>query len=168
MKPVTESWLRAAEDDLRVIERIVSDPHLTHMVAFHSQQCIEKSLKAIVEEYEIGTFRIHNLETLFELISHRVKLDMDPVLVQMLDKLYIDARYPSDLGLLPDGLPSVQYAEHCCLPGSDGLALGHSPPAPRLLSSPLASRLPSSPFAFRLVLSPLAWFHPIDMSQRIR
>jgi HEPN domain-containing protein len=26
---------------------------LTHMVAFHSQQCIEKSLKAVMEEYGI-------------------------------------------------------------------------------------------------------------------
>jgi HEPN domain-containing protein len=58
MKPVTESWLRAAEDDLRVIERIVSDPRLTHRVAFHSQQCIEKSLKAVIEEYEIGVMLV--------------------------------------------------------------------------------------------------------------
>jgi len=42
MKKVTEEWLTAAEDDLYVIEKIISDDRLTNMVAFHSQQCIEK------------------------------------------------------------------------------------------------------------------------------
>jgi hypothetical protein len=51
------------------------------MVDFHSQQCIEKSLKAIIEEYEIGPFRILSLETLLEVIRHKAKLDMDPVLI---------------------------------------------------------------------------------------
>ncbi|RJQ64993.1 MAG: nucleotidyltransferase domain-containing protein [Desulfobacteraceae bacterium] len=35
---LTEEWLKAADDDLRVIEKIGSDEFLTHMVAFHSQQ----------------------------------------------------------------------------------------------------------------------------------
>jgi HEPN domain-containing protein len=60
MKETSEQWLHAAEDDLRVVARIASDEYLAHMVAFHSQQCIEKSLKAIIEEYELGHIRIHN------------------------------------------------------------------------------------------------------------
>jgi HEPN domain-containing protein len=110
MKEVTEEWLKAAADDLRVIDKIASDEYLTHMVAFHSQQCIEKSLKAVIEEYEIGSVRIHNLERLFEIVSEHQKLDIDPVLVAMLDKLYIDARYPGDLGLLPTGKPTLGHA----------------------------------------------------------
>jgi HEPN domain-containing protein len=58
MKKISEEWLKAAKDDLNVIERILDDEHLTHMVAFHSQQCIEKSLKAIIEEYEMGHMKI--------------------------------------------------------------------------------------------------------------
>jgi len=57
MKEVTEKWLRAAADDLRVIDKISSDEYLTHMVAFHSQQCIEKSLKVVMEEFEIGSVK---------------------------------------------------------------------------------------------------------------
>ena len=34
MKETSEQWLRAAEDDLRVVARIASDEHLTHMVAY--------------------------------------------------------------------------------------------------------------------------------------
>lgn len=66
MKTTSEQWLAAAEDDLRVIARIAADPRLTHMVAFHCQQCIEKTLKAVIEEYAMGHVRIHNLIRLFQ------------------------------------------------------------------------------------------------------
>jgi hypothetical protein len=39
MKKISEEWLKAARDDLYVVEKIISDEGLTHMVAFHSQQC---------------------------------------------------------------------------------------------------------------------------------
>ena len=110
MKKVTEEWLHSANDDLLVIEKIASDEHLTHMIAFHAQQCIEKSCKAVIEEYEIGTVRIHNLERLFEIITDYLTIDADSALIQMLDKLYVESRYPGDLGLLPNGKPSVARA----------------------------------------------------------
>lgn len=111
MKKVSEEWLKAARDDLGVMEKISSDEHLTHMVAFHAQQCIEKTLKAVVEEYAITALKIHNLERLFDLVRPMVKIDVDPILVEMLDKLYIDARYPGDLGLLPDGKPTMERSD---------------------------------------------------------
>lgn len=111
MKKISEEWLRAAKDDLRVIEKISQDEHLTNMVAFHSQQCIEKSLKAIIEEFDLGSIRIHNLERLFEIVRNHIEIDVDIVLIEKLDKLYIDARYPGDLGLLPDGKPTIEDAE---------------------------------------------------------
>jgi HEPN domain-containing protein len=106
MKETSEQWLHAAEDDLRVVARIASDEYLAHVVAFPSQQCIEKSRKAIIEEYELGHIRIHNLSRLFEIVRPKVTFDVDVVLVETLDKLYIDARYPGELGLLPNGKPT--------------------------------------------------------------
>ena len=111
MKETSEQWLHAAEDDLRVVARIASDEYLAHVVAFHSQQCIEKSLKAIIEEYELGHIRIHNLGRLFEIVRPKVTFDVDVVLVETLDKLYIDARYPGELGLLPNGKPTREDAQ---------------------------------------------------------
>ena len=111
MKRISEEWLKAAKDDLIVIEKIIDDEHLTHMVAFHSQQCIEKSLKAIIEEYEMGHMRIHNLERLFEIVKPHLSFDIDIVQIENLDKLYVDARYPADLGLLPYGKPSTEDAK---------------------------------------------------------
>ncbi len=61
MKKISEEWLKAAKDNLRVIEKIISDEGLTHMVFFHSQQCIEKSRKVIINKnggrsYEVVLF----------------------------------------------------------------------------------------------------------------
>jgi len=57
MKLITEEWLDRAKEDLDVAAEIIAREHLTNMVAFHSQQAVEKTLKGIVEEFEIG---IHN------------------------------------------------------------------------------------------------------------
>ena len=81
------------------------------MVAFHSQQCIEKLLKALIEEYELGHIRIHNLGRLFEVVRPKATLAADVVLIEKMDKLYIDARYPGELGLLPNGKPTRTDAQ---------------------------------------------------------
>ena len=49
MEKLAGEWLKAAKDDIDVIEKIIDDEHLSHVVAFHSQQCVEKTFKAIFE-----------------------------------------------------------------------------------------------------------------------
>lgn len=80
------------------------------MVTFNSQQVVEKSLKAIVEEFEIGFVKIHNLERLMGIVKQRLDLNVDLNLIKRLDEVYISMRYPSDLGLLPSGKPTIQDA----------------------------------------------------------
>ena len=65
MKQLTREWLKTALDDLAAIERLLGDPALTNIVAFHSQQAIEKTLKAIFEEKKIAFIKTHNLQSLF-------------------------------------------------------------------------------------------------------
>lgn len=108
MKQITKEWMSAAKDDLNVIEKIIDDEHLSHIVAFHSQQCIEKVFKAIIEEYEIGLIRTHKLLRLYELVKDHITMEIDLVLLEKLDKLYVDSRYPGNLGLLPNGKPSLK------------------------------------------------------------
>ena len=110
MKFITGEWLKSADDDLNTIKAIVDDESLTHIVAFHSQQCIEKSFKAIVEKFELAVSKIHNLITLNETISSVYKFDFDEDKLGLLNKLYIDSRYPGDFGLLPNGKPSIEDA----------------------------------------------------------
>ncbi len=111
MKPITEVWLEKAREDLAVVLEIISREHLSGMVAFHSQQAVEKTMKGIIEEFEIGFVKTHNLERLLGVIGKQVNLDVDLNLIKRLDEVYISTRYPSDLGLLPAGKPSIQDAK---------------------------------------------------------
>lgn len=110
MKQISAAWLSAANDDLILIQEIISNEILTHMVAFHSQQAIEKSFKALLEEREGIVPRIHTLETLLAKITKYAVIGAELDLLEDLDKLYVDARYPADFGLLPDGKPTIQEA----------------------------------------------------------
>ena len=111
MKLITKEWLDRAREDLDVAMEIITLEHLTNMVAFHSQQAVEKTLKGIIEEFEIDFVKTHNLERLIGIVSKQMKVEADLNLIKRLDEVYISMRYPSDLGLLPYGKPSIQDAK---------------------------------------------------------
>lgn len=110
MNPTSQGWLDAAQDDLRLIKAIISDEQLTHLAAFHAQQCIEKSLKARIESRQETVPKIHSLNRLFQLAGVEIE-EGESDLVNMLDELYIESRYPGELGLLPGGKPTLEDAE---------------------------------------------------------
>ena len=111
MKKQAKSWLNSAYDDLKVIEKIYDDETLTNMIAFHSQQAIEKSLKAILEQYESKVPRIHNLIKLREMVEKYICLEMDKTVLEQVNEVYTDTRYPSDIGLVPTGKPGLDVAQ---------------------------------------------------------
>ena len=110
MKKQTEYWLNSAKDDLILINEIIQNELLSHMVAFHSQQAIEKSIKAILEEKEAKVPRIHDIINLKERVEKYIELNIEQEIFDQINELYIDARYPTDLGLLPNGKPSKEIA----------------------------------------------------------
>ena len=54
MSFLIDGWLESASGDLQNIEYIIKDKNLTHIVAFHSQQCVEKSFKAGYSQHMIS------------------------------------------------------------------------------------------------------------------
>ena len=98
MRRQAKAWLSSARDDL------------THMAAFHCQQSIEKAFKAVLEEHEKSVPRVHDLITLRNQVEKYVRLTVESDLMSQINELYIDARYPSDLGLLPGGKPPRDLA----------------------------------------------------------
>lgn len=110
MKAFAKEWLRAAYDDILVIAKIYQDELLSHMVAFHAQQCIEKSFKAILEDNEVEFPKIHKLLRLQTILPISIQ-NTNEELMRTLDELYIESRYPGDFGLLPHGKPTLQDAE---------------------------------------------------------
>jgi HEPN domain-containing protein len=111
MKKISIEWLKAAEDDLALIQHIIEDEGLSHLVAFHAQQAIEKSLKAVIEEELEENIKTHSLDKLIGLTKDIIPLEYDDEVIASLESLYIDSRYPGTLGLLPEGKPSKQEAE---------------------------------------------------------
>ena len=105
-----EAWLRSAHDDLLTISELIGNELLTHVVAYHAQQAIEKSLKAILENNSEPVPRIHNLITLKGMVEKFLQFDEDSDIFDQINELYVDSRYPTDLGYLPEGKPSLKAA----------------------------------------------------------
>ena len=110
MKKATNEWFLSAESDLLLIKEILGIENLTHLSAFHAQQSVEKSFKAVIEEFDLGFIKTHSLETLYNLVKRKISVNLDTDILIMLDQLYIDSRYPGEMGLLPSGKPSLSEA----------------------------------------------------------
>lgn len=102
-------WLKAAIDDLILLSEIENNEHITNLIAFHAHQAVEKSLKALLEFKAQEVPKIHKLQTLIDRTG--LSREDDEALVQLLDSLYIESRYPGDMGLLPYGKPTLEDAK---------------------------------------------------------
>ena len=111
MKHSVLSWLKASEEDLVVVESLLKNNLATGAASFHAQQAIEKSLKAILEEYTKRIPKIHDLDKLFYEAREYIDLEFDEFTINKLNTLYIEARYPGAFGFLPNGKPSLEDIE---------------------------------------------------------
>lgn len=110
MKQTTRDWLTAAEDDLLAAQRLVSEDRLTNVTAFHCQQCLEKCFKAVIEDQGKTSIKSHDLLRLQ--LNASIELgESETILLGIINEVYIDARYPGDLGLLPHGKPTIAEVE---------------------------------------------------------
>lgn len=112
MKNQVEEWLDFASIDLRSAKKLLEDETLTQSAAFHLHQTVEKAFKATIEYSNTKIPKIHDLEKLMEIINEngiKFKTNTDPIL--KINNIYIEARYPGDQGLLPNGTPSVKFVE---------------------------------------------------------
>lgn len=109
-KELALEWLEAATADLKTIQRTLDDEGLTHMVAFHAQQSVEKCLKALLELQDRPVPKEHSIIRLYSLVAEVLDMELPHDLLTDLDDLYISARYPGELGLLPYGRPTLEDA----------------------------------------------------------
>ena len=106
MKKITSDWFTVAETDLKTAKEVIDNPELTPAVAFHCHQCMEKCFKAVLVENNMEIPKIHNLPKLYALASKHLDIDLDLDQLNRINDVYIDSRYPNELGLLPVGIPS--------------------------------------------------------------
>ena len=96
MKHATSEWIAKAEGDWQVAcrELQAADP-VWDAVCFHAQQCVEKYLKAVLEENGIGFARTHDLVILWRLLGGAVTgwsgVEQE---LAYLSPLGVAARYP--------------------------------------------------------------------------
>lgn len=109
MKSAVDRWLEFAEIDLKAAHTLLKEGSLPSVVCFHAQQCVEKSLKALIESKGLNPPRSHDLVMLYAQVDDMIKLEEDTL--AKLNQVYIDARYPASLGFLPEGQPDVEDAK---------------------------------------------------------
>ena len=110
MKQTTKNWITLAEDDLLAAKTLAGEDRLTNLVSFHCQQCLEKCFKAIIEEKDKPSIKSHDLLRLQ--LNAGVKLsEPETIMLGIINEIYIDSRYPGELGLLPNGKPTLSEAE---------------------------------------------------------
>ena len=112
MKKGTKVWLDFADRDLQAARLLVDDEYVSNVVLFHAQQCVEKCLKALLEENGVLVPHIHSVVKLNSLVMEEagISLNLDEDELDLVDAVYIDTRYPSGLGLLPSGYPTREDA----------------------------------------------------------
>ena len=97
MKPITQEWVSKAEGDFATADReLQAQTNLNYdAVCFHSQQCVEKYLKACLQEEDIFFNRTHDLNTLLDLILPVVP-DWSTMLpnLDILTTYAVEFRYP--------------------------------------------------------------------------
>jgi HEPN domain-containing protein len=112
MKKGTADWMEFAKRDLEAARLLIHSEYVANIVLFHSQQCIEKCLKALLEENEVSVPKIHSAVKLHTLMTdhtnHELSVSEDDL--DLVDLIYIDSRYPSGLGVLPSGFPTREDA----------------------------------------------------------
>ena len=69
MKDTTNEWFTSAESDLLLMQKITTVENLTHLSAFDAQQSIEKSFKAVIEEFDLVYMRTRTPETLYNSVK---------------------------------------------------------------------------------------------------
>ena len=112
MNPLTLEWIEKAEEDYNGAKWLQQSPNPLHnAICFHVQQCIEKYLKAWLQEANIRPPRTHNLEELLDLIVPTL-----PAWYQWYSDFKritgyaVDPRYPGDSRTSED----TQHAMHIC------------------------------------------------------
>jgi len=97
-RDLVRQWLRKAEEDFAVAERLLSEklPYL-NAIGFHAQQSAEKFLKAVLVRHSVEFPKTHDIDELLDLIAtFDVSLTESLRGTTALSAYGVDIRYPGD------------------------------------------------------------------------
>ncbi len=114
MNPITVEWIQKAEGDFATASREVQITKAPNYdaVCFHAQQCIEKYLKAKLQESNVQFGKTHDLSTLLDLIlAIETAWDSLRADLQALTAFAVAYRYPGDEADKNDARDAVTRCE---------------------------------------------------------
>ena len=111
MKPATREWVRCAEEDFDVAAALMRRRTKTaaNSIGFHCQQCVEKYLKARLEEAGLNAPRTHDLVVLLQLL-----LPVEPLwasfapALRRLNDYAVKFRYPGHVTTRADARQALE------------------------------------------------------------
>jgi HEPN domain-containing protein len=110
MKPLTSEWVEKAEGDFATANREIRARRSPNFdaVCFHAQQCAEKYLKALLQEFDLPFGKTHHLVALLDLLLPAFPaLELFRPDLQSLNAYSVSIRYPgetADKGVARDAL----------------------------------------------------------------
>ena len=115
INPLTLEWVEVAEDDYDAVklhlQRSSKRPSY-NKICFNAQQCIEKYLKAWLQEANLPTPRTHDLNELLDVIvPARPEWETWRTDFSAFDKYAVDARYPGYVATEADAEHAVRICD---------------------------------------------------------
>ena len=113
MNPLTLEWIEKAEEDYNSAKWLQQASEPVHnSICFHAQQCIEKYLKAWLQEANLPVLRTHDLEALLALIVPTLpdSSDWQPDF-KIITEYAVDARYPGDSATADNAQHAIRVCE---------------------------------------------------------
>ena len=110
MNPLTLEWAQKAEGDYAMMHQSYESSNpIYDGICFHAQQCIEKYLKAWLQEANIPVTRTHNLKELLDLIVPTIPAWRAwQANLSTLSRHAVDFRYPGKSATANDAAHAMQ------------------------------------------------------------
>ena len=107
------SWIAYAEDDFKAAKTLLSlKKPILAAVCFHTQQCAEKYLKALLILKDVGFPKSHDLSTLNTLCNQNgILTGFDPQQLADLTKYAVQARYPGSQPTPEEAKEAIEIAK---------------------------------------------------------
>lgn len=97
---LVSEWVTKAEEDYKAVEELYykSSSEFANTICFHSQQCAEKYLKALLVKCGIEPPWIHALESLLDVLAPRIpELEESRNMLAQLSPYATEYRYPGKM-----------------------------------------------------------------------
>ena len=109
MKDPSEQWFKDAEEEFAMAEYLFKGDFYRGS-CYHSQQALEKALKASLLKKGWQLEKTHSIQRLMAIAKdHRIRIELSDEEIIFMDSIY-RGRYPAEAGLLPHGEPSQEDA----------------------------------------------------------